>query len=273
VDIVCQGFAKTINIQVKTKPRKMDIKQLEQLAKSTGDKKIYVYIKQPTKSFKVYMNKLKGNIDFWNSKKLHEFLVSNRSQSYLRYLFLGCKMVRDLCNALIEIFSCSKIDPTPLDSYILNDWWDLKDSTVKLHANLEHLELYWKDEILVIDRHDPALLKSVLEKIFHSLLIVGKTCSKDVQNLIVRISDKRPSTLSCYVGEILKSSSWIGMNRLKDEVDNRAEARSIIHEWIFPSRRYRSEYSLINDYLAHLHYVGIAIEDGVDFIFRAFREE
>ena len=270
IDLACQGFGEKIHLQAKVKPRLKDVKQLEKLSESSADRKIYVYVKQPTRSFKSHIAKLKGLVEFWNSKKLHDFLVSNQSQVYFRYLFLDCELVRDIYNILIQIFSCSKIDPKPLDSSILKEWWDLKDRAVKLHANLEHLELYWKDEILAMDRHDPSVLENVLKKIFHSFSIIAKTCSGDLLDLIVKISNKRPSVLSRYVREVLKSSSWIGMNHLKDEVDNPAEARNIIQEWVLPSGKYGSEYSLIDNYLRNLHYASIAIEDGVDFLFDAF---
>jgi len=270
VDLACQGFGETIHLQTKLKPRKGDIDQLQKLSTSTCDKKIYVYIKQPTRSFKDCMCKMEGIVDFWDSEKLDDFLISNRSHLYLRYLFLDSELVRNICKIIIKVFSYSKVHPAPLNSSILDDWWTLKDRAVKLHANLEHLELYWKDKLLSVDRHDPSLLKNVLQNIFRSFSIIGKNDARDLLSLIGTIGDKKPSVLSFYVNEVLKSSSWIGMNQLKDKLDNKIGAINLIHEWVLPNVASGSEYSLINNYLGALHRAGIAIEDGVDFVFRDF---
>lgn len=272
-DIECQGFGETIHIQAKMKPRQGDIAQLYKLAASTSDKKIYVYVKRPTRPFKEHIRKMDGVIDFWDSEKLHDFLITNRCQLYLRYLFLDNELVRNICEIIIRIFSHWKIDSMPLDNSILDDWWSLKDRAVKLHANLEHLELYWKDEILSKDCHNPSVLKNLLDKIFLSFAIINRNSAQDLLSLIEKLEDKRPSVLSFYVNRVLESSSWIGMHQLKDEIDNTKDAMNRIHEWVLPSEKKVSEYSLIYKYLSDLHQAGMAIEDGVDFVFRDFYSE
>jgi hypothetical protein len=130
VDLSCQEDGETLHLQAKMKPRQKDIKQLEMLAKSDAYKKIYVYVAQPSKPFLNQMVKLKGLVDFWDTEKLHSFLISNRCQLYIRYMFLDSNLVRDIQDILIKIFSSSKIKPLPLDSTILKDWWDFKDRAV-----------------------------------------------------------------------------------------------------------------------------------------------
>lgn len=271
VDIACQESQETINVQAKMKPRQKDIKQLETLSKSAANKKIYVYINQPSKPFMNYMKRLEGRVEFWDSKKLHTFLISNRSQLYLRYLFLDCDLFRNIHDILVKIFASSKINPLPLDPSLLPDWWDIKDRAVKLHASLEHLELFWKDRLLSQDRHDSVVLNDLLDQIFLSFAIISDTCSKDLLNLIGKVSDKQPNVLSYYVDKVLVSSPWIGMEQLRDKGDNPVEAKSIIQKWVLPTpitAYYRSEFSLISSYLRDLHNASIAIEQGVDFVFR-----
>jgi hypothetical protein len=271
VDLICLRAGETTYIQVKIRPRQKDIKQLEAFSRTASDKKIYVYVSQPSRPFKDHMDRLEGRIDFWNAGKLHDFLISNRSQLYIRYIFLDSQLLRDLYGILVKVFSYSKVEPAPLDTLTLRDWWDLKDRAVKLHASLEHLHQDWKDEILSQDSHDPQVLKNMLEKMLLSFSIISSNCSKDLLDLVTKVGKRRPDVLSCYVAEVLQSSSWIGMGSLKDKVEDTSEARNIIFEWVLPSNRGTSEFSLILNYLENLHHISGAIEDGVDFVFRDSR--
>jgi hypothetical protein len=110
----------------------------------------------------------------------------------------------------------------------------------------------------------------MLEEILLSLDITAEMCSKDLLELVTRIGNIQPSVLSSYVSRVLRSSSWIGMGRLKDEIGNPAKARNIIQKWLLGSSGNSSEYSLICGYLRELHHAANAIEDGVDFVFKEF---
>lgn len=270
VDLSCEDSGQTIHLQAKMKPLQKDIAQMKKLSRSSANKKIYVYVCQPSKPFADEMKRLSALIDFWDSGKLHNYLIASRCQLYLRYMFLDSDLVRDIYNILIKLFESSRIKPLKLDFSILNDWWNLKDRSVKLHATLEYLAFYWKDKLLSQYKHDPTVLNSLLDEIFLSLSIASKNGSKDLLNLIVGISEKQPNVLSCYLTKVLKSSSWIGMEKVAICPN---EAKKIIQEWILRKhfQRSGSEYSLIDSYLQDLYHCSIAIEDGVDFVFHDFR--
>jgi hypothetical protein len=175
-------------------------------------------------------------------------------------------------NLKIYLFSSSRVKPLPLDFSTLDEWWELKDRTVKLHANLEHLEYFWKNKLLSQDKHDVAILSDILNGIFLSCSIISKTCSKDILDLVSGILDKQPSLLSNYVKAVLPSSPWIGMYQLKNKIDQPKECKKIIQQWVLPMpvQKYGSEYSMIADYLTDLRHCSEAIEDGVDFVFHEF---
>jgi hypothetical protein len=115
-------------------------------------------------------------------------------------------------------------------------------------------------------------LNNLINEILLSLSIISKNCSKDLLDLVIRITDKQPNIFSYYIAKVLESSSWIGMEELKDKIDRPKEARRIIQRWILPIPfgGYGSEYSLISSFLRDLHYSSIAIEDGVDFVFNDY---
>ena len=217
------------------------------------------------------MTKLGKLVDFWDSKELHKFLLANRSQLYIRFGFLGCKLATDIYDVLRSIFSRSGLNPQPLDPAILDDWWDFKDRAVKLHSSLEYTELLWNDRLLSRDRHDPIVLEELLDEIFSSFSIIARTCSGDLLNLVNTIAGKQPNVLSYYVIRVLGSSPWMGMAKVKGETSNPIKVKDAIHDWMLPTKGSSSEYSLINFYLRDLHQVSEAIEDGVDFVFKDFR--
>lgn len=272
VDIYCQKTDEKVNFQAKFKPGKKDIEQLKKFSKSAADKRIYVYIEQPSRPFKERMTKLESLIDFWDDKKLHEFLLENHSQLYIRFTFLGCRLVKDIREVLFKIFSYSKLDPMHLEYSMLDDWWDFKDRAVKLHSSLEHTELLWTNRLLSQKGHDAIVLEELLDDILLSFSVIARTCSDDLLNLINRIAGKQPNVLSYYVGQVLVSSPWMGMARLKNEIADSVKARKTIDNWILATASGGSEYSLICYYLRDLHKVGEAIEDGVDFVFKDFEK-
>ena len=274
-DLSCIENGGTVILQAKKKPGKKDIEQLETFSKSVADKRIYVYVSQPTKPFTKRMTELAGAVDFWDFEKLGKYLITNHSQLYVRFLFLDCNLTKDIENSLIKIFSSANITPLPLDLLTLNDWWELKDRSVKLHSDVEFVEAYWKDKLLVQDRHDPQVLLKTLEEIFNSLSIISKFCSEDLVNLVNRINGGHPNVFSKYVRCVMKSSSWIGMWKLEKKTEYPEEARGIIQEWIFqkPTQKSGSEYSLIHGFLQGIHKSADAIEDGVDFVFSDYLEE
>lgn len=270
VDVECERLGEKIHFQVKMKPKKKDITQLKKLSNSVAGKKIYVHVKQPSVYFKKQMKKVKGTVEFWDDKKLHEFLVHNRSLLYFRFLFLSSRLTKNISKVLFTIFSCSQTTPQQLNSLNLNDWWTLKDRTVKLHTSLQYLEAFWKDTISMKDKHDVSDLKETFQSIFYSFEVINEYSCEDLKKLIKETKEKFPSILSQYVEEVLKRSNWIGMGAAKREIGNKDKAMKVIEEWTVPSRTYTSEYSQINGYLENLRRVAGAMEDGVDWLFEDY---
>jgi len=216
------------------------------------------------------MKTFRGTVEFWDYKKLHEFLISNRSLLYFRFLFLSSELIQNILKVLFTIFSCSQIIPQQLRPSNLNDWWILKDRTVKLHTSLEYLEAFWKDTISMKDKHDVNELKEILQSIFYSFQLINKYSCQDLVELVEKIKEKAPSVFSGYVEEVLKRSNWIGMGAAKREICNKERAVKIIEERIVPSHRYTSEYSQINTYLENLRRIASAMEDGCDWLFQNY---
>jgi hypothetical protein len=267
VDMECQKAKEKTLLQAKLRPAKKDLKQLKKLARSEADKRIYIYAENPSVSFRKGMKDLESHVEFWNAQKLHDFLINCRSLSYLRFLFLDSELVKNIREVLRGIFSCCEVSPQELESDILNDWWEFKDRTVKVHASLEYLEDFWKDRIFTIDKHDTAEYRRVLESIFFSFRLISKHSSQDLVDLVRMIKGSHPGIFSKYVNVVLDRSNWIGMGETARQIRNEDKANESISEWVVPQLGSGSEYSQIHSYLENLHEVAEAVEDGVDGLF------
>jgi len=272
IDIECQKFGETTVLQAKVKPIKNDIKQLRKLSCYAANRRIYVYIRNPSISFKKEMESLEHTVEFWNFRHLHDFLITYRSLLYLRFLFLSSHMVKNITKVLHDIFSCCEVGPRKLESLYLNDWWTFKDRTVKIHASLQYLESFWKDHIFTIDRHDVNEFKRIFESILFSFKLIAELSSKDLVNLVLKIKKNNPGLFSEYVNVVLGRSNWIGMGRVKREIRNEKEVIKTIDAWVVPPPRRDTEYSQIHYYLENLKNVSKAIEDGVDWLFQDYLE-
>lgn len=270
VDLECGKSAEKTVLQVKIKPAKSDSKQLRRLAHSKADKRIYIYIENPSVSFQKEIDNSKATVEFWDAEKLHDFLIKYRSIHYLRFLFLSSNLVNDIKKALHNIFSCSEISPQGLESSDLNEWWALKDRAVKMHTSLEYLESFWRDPIFTIDEHNSDEYRRILESIFFSFELIAQHSSKNLVSLSTGVRSKRPNIFSRYVNLVLAGSDWTGMGRAKSEIHNEQEVLRIIDDWIIPPQRRNTEYSQIHYYLENLHIVAKAIEDGVDWLFNEY---
>lgn len=270
-DLECKSPSEVVYIQTKIKPHKKDIAQLKRLASSKADKKIYVYIFDPSVSFKKEMEKTK-NVKFWDKEELHNFLIENQSTKYIRFLFLSTTLVRRIVDILEKIVQCESFRPMPLEDYQIKDWWIFKDRAVKLHTCCEYIHDYFTKKFLSIDRIEKKELMKYIEELSIHFDIINEISANDLLKIVRKIKSKYPQILSQYVKIASERSNWIGMpfySRLKS-----TELRSKIEKWVIPEKsKNMSFYSLALDYLKNLEKVSKAIEDGVDWLHRDWHSQ
>jgi hypothetical protein len=199
VDIECRNPNGKIVLQAKIKPSKEDIEQLRRLSIVKANARLYVYIHKPSASFKVEMDKLKSSVQFIDINQLHTILIDNHSRTYLRFLLLNSNLVIDLTEGLRQIFLCKDVIPSAIQMQNLENWWLLKDRTVKVHASLEYLENVWSKAIYRIDTHNNTLYTEMLDDVLESLDIISSNSSRDMSSLFSEIKKTCPSVLSQYI--------------------------------------------------------------------------
>jgi len=73
IDIICSKDGEKRIFQVKKKPGKGGIEQLQELSKHNADWRIYVYIDDPSTDFKKEMEKIESKVQFWDKFKLRVY--------------------------------------------------------------------------------------------------------------------------------------------------------------------------------------------------------
>jgi len=153
IDMQCTKTAENqkITIDVKKKPNKSDIGQLQEFAKRPSTSKIYIYIEEPTIDFKNAMEEFKNRISFWNAEFLtHEFFCTN-PRFYL-FLILENTFMQPIYRIVMSFFRvyfkvekqkdvAKAIQATP---EMLNLLWAAKDRSASLHKSLRTLQLMFE---------------------------------------------------------------------------------------------------------------------------------
>lgn len=265
VDLVCENCDDKIHIQVKMKPKSSDIEQLEILSKSESNKKIYVFVEDPVVAFSSSIKNHK-NVEFWNKEKLHEFLIENNCNTYLRIFFLSLPLIRGIVDSLYDILKYSKVKPRQLENDQLAWWWVFKDRTVKLHNSFQLLKDIYQTELLEKDIENVEDIKSYIKKMSLIFSYIDDNSGRDLKNIIKTMGEKFPQVLSHYLKITIGAgrSNFIGMPGSLDY----ANVRELIENWVLPKENEStSYYNQIVFYLDNLEKISDAIEDGVDWVF------
>lgn len=145
IDLTVRNQEQTIIFQLKVRPRKADIPQLEEFSSQSADKRVYVYLKDPTRPFKDKMDLMRDKVEFWDIFRLHEELIKLHSASYIHRLFSNLSLVRKIRDALLILYKNRNIAKGELvDTTVLELLWRMKDETVKLTGTMRLLHEQWR---------------------------------------------------------------------------------------------------------------------------------
>lgn len=216
VDIECSRHGENgkILISVKKKPQQKDISQLETLARKTALARIYVYVEEPSTTFKKAMEKLKDRVSFWDSKKLTYETFSTDTRFYL-FMVIENYYERDVfgiifsfCRFYIDFAKKGRVhgEAVKADNEMMNLLWQAKDRSASLHKSLRSLqELFEQMRLPDIDEKTKlsmttSFLKSIallhsdslipLREVFHELLV------------------KYPANFEQFIQETYGRSNW-----------------------------------------------------------------
>ncbi|MGA2308422.1 MAG: restriction endonuclease [Candidatus Bathyarchaeia archaeon] len=206
--------AEKILVSVKKKPQQKDILQLETLAKRDAKTKIYVYVEEPSASFKEAMSK-KSEISFWDSEKLtsetfrtdlrfYLFLIieNNIERTSYRITFSFCKLYFDLEKGKMKIQ-----EPAEGDVEMMNLLWNAKDRSASLHKSLRTLqEIYENTYLTSVDYRET---ESIVNGFLKGLFNLHINSLKPLEILFKEFMTKYPNNFAQFCLQTKDRSNWV----------------------------------------------------------------
>jgi hypothetical protein len=216
VDIECSrpGENGKILISVKKKPHQKDISQLETLAGKIAIARIYVYVEEPSTSFKTVMEKLKDKISFWNSKKLtYETFVTDPRF----YLFMVIEnyyerdvfdIIFSFCRFYIDFKDKGRThgEVVNADINMMNLLWQAKDRSTSLHKSLRSLqELFEQMKLPDIDEKTKF---SIVNAFLKSIALLHRDSLVPLREIFHELLKKYPANFEQFIEETYGRSNW-----------------------------------------------------------------
>jgi hypothetical protein len=215
-DLECSKPAETdrILIQVKKKPAQKDVHQLETFSKRNDRIKIYVYVEEPSASFKEAMRRTAG-ISFWDSRKLTletfnknlRFYVSLITENYVektsyRITLSFCQEYRDIEQGVHKVGKPAKITPE-----MLNLLWNAKDRSATVHKSLRTLqEIYENTDLSSLDEKAKS---SVINGFLSGLLDLHLNSLRPLEILFTEFITKYPNNFGQFCLQTNGRSNWV----------------------------------------------------------------
>jgi len=216
VDIECSrpGENGKILISIKKKPHQKDISQLETLAGKMALARIYVYVEEPSISFKTAMEKLKDKISFWDSKKFtYETFVTD-PRFYLFMVienYYECDMfgiVFSFCNFYINFRDKGRThgEVVKADNEMMNLLWQAKDRSASLHKSLRSLQELF-EQMQLTDTDEKTRL-SIINSFLKSISLLHRDSLVPLREIFHELLIKYPANFEQFIEETYGRSNW-----------------------------------------------------------------
>lgn len=231
-DLICEKNNKSISIQTKIKPRKKDIPQLEDLSNRNEDKKIYIYFEEPVKNFKKAIENTE-DVEFWDRKKTHDFLIENDSSIYVRLYFASLPIFKNLAKIYLLIIENRNLEvPSNFNRHSRQLLWSVKDDMVKSRSISKFLHEKYVPSIkekINFQEDEKKLLNTIID----DLSKLNDISIKKSLSTFEQISHQRPDLLKLYWE---KASERTGWKKLCHKVSQNEEdiSNMIMLKWLIP---------------------------------------
>jgi hypothetical protein len=206
--------AERVLVAIKKKPLQKDIHQLETLAKRDARTKIYVYVDEPSASFKEAMRKISG-VSFWDSRKL---TLETFNKNLRFYIFLIIENYIEKTSYRITLSFCrvyqdieqrkQKVEePVKANPEMLTLLWNAKDRSTSLHKSLRTLqEIYENTELSSLDEKTK---ESVVTGFLRGLFNLHLTSLRPLEIIFNEFMAKYPSNFAHFCIQTKGRSNWI----------------------------------------------------------------
>jgi len=277
VDILCKKDDEKIAIQAKIKPRQADIKQFILFEQNTRDNKaIYVYIKNPTKPFRDFVNTHTSNVEFWDANVLHKFLIENEFIEYYCLYFSMHPLILSLIKTHELIFRRRHTSYTKHRFTVeeIAKLWATKDNSVKVWVSLYFIYRKWNKILMAKTEKDIEEFESTLEAIFKDLDMAHSLSADKLVSSIEDLSEKHPDIIGLLWGLVSHRTNWITYTNYIDRSDSLKKSLFFTsYYWVCPLANESKKsnmsgfYSSMNYLLENFQEIAKNIEYGIDWVF------
>lgn len=215
-DLECVRSSETdkILIRIKKKPQQKNIHQLETLARRHARTKIYVYIEEPSASFKEAIKRTSG-VSFWDSRKLTSETFNKNLRFYLsliienyfertsyRITLSFCKFYQDIDEENVKVG-----EPAKADAKMLNMLWNAKDRSASLHKSLRTMQEIFENTDL--SSLAEKTTKSVVNGFLRGLFSLHINSLRPLEVLFNEFITKYPNNFAQFCIQTKGRSNWM----------------------------------------------------------------
>lgn len=277
IDLFCEKNGEEIAIQAKKKPRKDDINQFVRFVRNTRDKRaIYVYIQNPTRPFEESIRTQTHDVEFWDSDKLHEFLVENESIDYLCLYFSKHPMILSLAKVHGLILGRRKTNYTEHRFSVqeIARLWTAKDNSVKVWVSLYFVYQKWNSILMAKTEKNKKEFKSILEAISDDLDTAYNISRAKFVSSFQDLSERHPDIVGLLWKLASQRTNWAEYTGYVDRCDSLDESLFFTsYYWVCPlyneaqKGRMSGFYSSMNYLLENFQEIAKNIENAIDWVF------
>lgn len=278
VDLLADKGNEKIAFQIKMKPGTKDIDQLKRFSKTSSKiKAIYVHIYDPTKPFKDFADAHQLNVEFWDSIRLHSFLVENECVDYLCLYFACHPLIKSILRVYESILLRRKTAFVK-GQYTKDELvrlWAVKDNSVKLWVPLQFTYRKWNPTLMAKTQKEKDEFQDILTSVFKDMNMVYHLCGEKLVASFEDIAEKHPNIIGLYWDIISQRTNWINFTTCVDHKTNTMKEALFfsLYYWVCPvfndakKANMAGFYSTVNYLLENLQTIAKDIEYGIDWVF------
>jgi hypothetical protein len=291
-DLIAEKDQEKIIFAVKIKPQTKDKPQLLEFSDRSESKKIYVSIKTPSDSFKMFADKFKDKVIFWDEDKLNEELV-NTNLYFASNLIFENHVANELLQTIQFFFFQlrKKLDKEDkkeiheMDKESFKLLWRLKDIAVTLNKIPEFIRPFFDDPIKIENKD----LNKHFLNIFLNFLDQIERIIRNYLTYFSRFYEKNQELVEASIIEMRERSHWSTLAGFEPKIDfellrkdleklNTEDEDKIIKKYkktkedlefenyLEDLKKNNSVWAAIENYIKNFHLFGYFIEEMTDDI-------
>jgi hypothetical protein len=263
VDVLAQKGKEKVAIAVKIKPSSKDLKQLDRLIKNKYKRKIYVYIKNPSKPFfeKLEGLRKKNRVEVLNAQKLHDFLIQTKCTQYVKEYLFSQELFSNIESILRILYDAKETRITKVTKSEIPIMWEWKDRAISFHKTAKTIHDYVEPKIRGIVSEDEKGYGSIINEVLDILSYMNRE-AEQLKSVFEKITKTNPELLSSMWRKCRHRSNWCC---LLGYLENHNPHETVFK--FFIGKINAGPYTLLARILENIYEFGYDLEEAVNWVF------